>query len=264
MSDLRATLVAIRCFLRGLPLFFRSTPRTPLRALGIIALDTLHVLRHSRPLSPARVTALSLFVDFEGCANASWDHKDLCQAEYRAIRKRLKKAGLGACMQDYLGRLATLESRRPTIAGDRLRFDEVRSYREGVAELSLSTAAAIALNTQRLEQSTRAGDSDADIDALVRILLQCQVIDDIIDYQEDLSAGLPSFLTASASLPQAIGLTAEAARSYGSCPNRGSVLPLRIALWVVTSMTALLVRLYAIRHSPRPHSAWRWTTTSRH
>jgi hypothetical protein len=34
----------------SLPLFFCATPRTPLRVLGIIALDTLHVLRHSRPL----------------------------------------------------------------------------------------------------------------------------------------------------------------------------------------------------------------------
>ena len=47
---LRPTLVAVACFLRGLPLLLCATPKTPLRVLCLIALDTVHVLRTGRPL----------------------------------------------------------------------------------------------------------------------------------------------------------------------------------------------------------------------
>ena len=75
--------------------------------------------------------------------------------------------------------------------------------------------------------------------------MQCQIIDDVLDYAEDVSAGLPSFLTASASLPQAMDLTARAARHYASRQrSSGSgVFPLRMALCVVTAVTKLVVRV---------------------
>ena len=126
-----------------------------------------------------------MFLDFEACTNAAWDHKDLCEAEYQAIRQRLEKAGLGLCIEEYLGRLRELESRRPSIGGDHRRFDEVRSYREAVARLSLATAAAIALNGECLEEEIRATQCDSDVETLFRILMQCQIIDDVLDYTED-------------------------------------------------------------------------------
>ena len=95
---IRASLVSAGCFLRGLPLFFCAAPRTPLRVLGIIALDTLHVLRHSRPLPRPRARVLAMFLDLEGCANAAWDLKDLSAADYGALRQRLVGAGLGPCL----------------------------------------------------------------------------------------------------------------------------------------------------------------------
>lgn len=246
MSEVRASLVAAGCLLRGVPLFFRAAPRTPLRVLGIIALDTLHVLRHSQPLPRKRVRALAMFLDFEGCANAAWDHKHLCEADYRAIRHRLEQAGLGLCLEEYLNRLRELEGRRPSMGGDRGRFDEVRSYREGVARLSIATAAAIALNAECREDDIRAAYHDRDVDMLFRILMQCQIIDDVLDYRQDVSAGLPSFLTASASMPEALALTAEAARSYAEGRERPSgraVLPLRLALQVVTVLTKWVVHV---------------------
>ncbi len=248
---IRASLVSVACLLRGLPLFFRAAPRTPLRVLGIIALDTLHALRHSRPLPRKRISELAMLLDFEGCTNAAWDHKELCEAEYQAIRQRLEKAGLGLCIEEYLTRLRELESRRPSIGGDHRRFDEVRSYREAVARLSIATAAAIALNAHCREEDVRAAQCDSDVDTLFRILMQCQIIDDVLDYREDVSAGLPSFLTASASLPQAMALTATAARDYAASPQYSSgtgVLPLRMALCVITAVTTLVVRVADRRH----------------
>ena len=63
---LRASLVSLTCLLRGLPLFFRAAPKTPLRVLCIVALDTLHVLRHSQPLPRKRISELATFLDFQG------------------------------------------------------------------------------------------------------------------------------------------------------------------------------------------------------
>jgi len=227
---LQATLVSLLCLLRGLPLFFRASPRTPLRVLGIIALDTLHVLRYSRLLPRTRIRELAQFLDLEGCANATWDHKPRCEEEFQAIRQRLEHAGLGSCLDAYLGHLRELESHRPSMGGDRRRFDEVRAYREGVARLSLSTAAEIALGP----------GEHPEVDTLFRTLMQCQIIDDVLDYGEDMAAGLPSFLTASASLPLGFELTAASVRRY-SAGGQG-LFPLRVALLVITAMTKIVVR----------------------
>ena len=249
----RASLVSVTCLLRGLPLLFCAAPRTPLRVLGIIALDTLHVLRYSQPLSRKTISDLALFLDLAGYANAAWDDKSPCAKEYLAIRCRLEAAGLGSRIEGYLGRLQELESGRPSIASDRQRFDEVRSYREAVARLSLATAADIAFDARRREKSdggVRASLCDADVDTLFRILMQCQIIDDILDYTEDVSASLPSFLTA-ASFPQALELTARAAHSYAGEPERSSgdvVFPLRLALRAFAMATTLVVHIAYRRH----------------
>ncbi len=123
-------------------------------------------------------------------------------------------------------------------------------YREAVARLCVATATAIALDAESLEEAILATQLDSDVDVLVRILLQCQIIDDVLDYSEDLSAGLPSFLTASASLPQALELTITAAQSYGAISERSSrtaAFPLRVTLRVFTTVTTGLLRCQGAR-----------------
>jgi hypothetical protein len=240
---LRSGRVSITCLLRALPLFFGATPATPLRVLCIVALDTIHVLRFSQPLSRQRREELGTFLDFQACTNAVWDNKQVSASEDQALRQRLEKAGLGIWIAEYLNRLSELESRRPPVGGDRRRFDDVRSYREGVARLSLATVAAIALNAECIGDAIRSTDGDRDVAALFRMAMQCQIIDDVVDYGEDLAAGLPSFLTATASLPQAIALTADAARSYGARRRSagGGVFPLEAALYLLTAAATLVV-----------------------
>lgn len=255
MSD---SVVSVTCLLRGLPLLFRSAPRTPLRVLCIIALDTLHVLRYSQPLPRERISELAMLLDFQACTNAVWDRKTFCEVEYRAIRRRLENAGLGLCIEEYLTQLRELETRRPPIGGDHRRFDEVRSYREAVARLSLATVVAVALDAECCDEEIGTTHCDNDVEALFRIVMQCQIIDDVVDYAEDQSAGLPSFLTACASLPQAIELTARAARYYGAKCKRSSdngVFPIRLALRVCTAVTTLIVRVAHRRYrSQRPQA----------
>ena len=253
MSDrpVHASLAAAGCFLRSFPRFFFAAPKTPLRVLGIMALDTLHVLRAARPLPDKKITELAMLLDFFACANAACDHKALCEPEYRVIRQRLEQAGFGACIEAHLDRLRALESRRPRIGGDHRRFRDACSYREAVARLCVATAIAMTFDADSLEGAILATRFDADVDALVRILLQCQIIDDVLDYKEDLSGGLPSFLTVTASLSRALELTSDAARSYGSISRRSSsnaVFPLRMVLSVITDLTTVIVRLAHWRH----------------
>jgi hypothetical protein len=173
------------------------------------------------------------------------DHKRFCPQRYQAIRQWIKNAGVSSSVDEYLRRLRELERRRPTPGGDRRRFDEVRSYRESVARLSLGTVAAIALGKERVEDGIRAIHDDDDLATLFRVVMQCQIIDDVLDYAKDASAGLPSFLTAAASLPEALAWTAEAARSYRQCPDSprsAGLFPFRAALFIVSVFTSLLIR----------------------
>jgi hypothetical protein len=62
---------------------------------------------------------------------------------------------------------------------------------------------------------------------------------------------LPSFLTAAASLPLALGWTAEAARSYRKhpqWPRSAGLFPLRAALFIVSVLTFLLIRTTRWKH----------------
>ena len=244
---IRTAVVSARCFGRHLPLFFRAAPRTPLRVLGLIALDTLHVLRHSQPLPRKTISQLAMFLDFQGCANAAWDHKDILETNSAAIRQRLEQGGLGSCIEDYLSRLAALETSRPSIIGTLRGVDDVRNYREGVARLSIGAAAAIAFNAESLEAGIRATQSDRDVGTLFLILMQCQIIDDVLDYDADAAAGLPSFLTASPSLPQAMDSTFRAAESYAAAsansPGPG-IFPFRVALRIVSGLAKLVVQAF--------------------
>ena len=214
----RSSLIALASLLRALPLFFRASPRTPLRVLAIVALDTVHVFRTSRHLTRKKTRELGVLLDFLACTNAALDHKSFREAEYRRLGAILKQAGLRVLAEDYLSRIRELESRRPQPGGDRRRFDEVRQYREAVVRLSLGTIAAVAFDAASLDDAIESTETGSDLAALTQLALLCQIIDDVMDYTEDLSAGLPSFLTATASLPEAVQFTASTTQAYSMEP----------------------------------------------
>ena len=254
-GPLRSSLASVRCFLRGLPLFVAATPKTPLRVLCVMALDTLHLLRYSQPMPRARLRQIGMLLDFAACTNAEWDHKAVCRVDYQSLRRQLEQAGLGNVIDDYLTRLGYVESRRPRIGGAQSQFDEVRAYREAVARLSLAGPVAIALDAGSVEAAIRATEDDADVAALFRMAMLCQIVDDVMDYAEDRSAGLPSFLTAVSSLPEALQMTARAVPSYGSFRESSpdsTVFPLRMGHRIVTALAALAVRM----------GRWRYVTSA--
>jgi hypothetical protein len=228
--------------------------------LGIVALDTLHRLRRAAPLPPATIRAIASMMDFQGCANAAWDRKRLPDADCESLRQQLQRAGLGSFVDDYARRLCAAETRRPSVGGDHRRFDDVRAYREAVARLSMAAPAALALYDASLDAALRATDDDADVATLFRVLMQCQIVDDVLDYAEDWSAALPSFLTATTPTSDALALTTGASRSYGDFFQRpAAILPLRAGLAVVSLATMIVLRVpwhhtaYATPHSTGGH-----------
>jgi hypothetical protein len=245
-ASVSAIVVAVRSILRGLALFISARPKTPLRVLCIMAFDTLHLLRHAKPLPMLRLRILAALLDFGACANAAFDNKNCCWHEWRKTLQLLEEAGLRSLVVEYLRRLADLESMRPLPGGDCRRFEKVALYREAVVRLSLGMVATTANDNQCLDEAIRATYCDGDLNILFRIVMQCQIIDDVLDYSTDMSTGLPSFLTASNSLPQAVELTRLAALGYaddGDVPRTAHVFPLRSALFLVSTCTRLAIVL---------------------
>ena len=250
--------IAVRCLARGLLLLISGRPETPLRVLCILAFDTLHMLRHGKPLPMPRVRTLAALLDFGACANAALDNKACCRHEYRRTLRLLEEAGTGLPVYEYRQRLSDLESRRPLPGGDYWQFQEVSLYREAVVRLSLGMAAAIAHGNQALDEGIRAISRDADLNILFRMAMQCQIIDDMLDYSHDVSAGLPSFLTASKPLAQAFELTRLASVGYADLPRTGDFFVLRSALLLVSMFTKLVIVLARLRNAL--HSNRRMTT----
>lgn len=241
-----AMRIAVTSLLRGLPLFFAARPRTPLRVLCIIVFDTLHRLRASQRLPSHRVRVLAALLDFGACANAAFDGKKFCPREFHRTRQLLEDAGFGSTAEEYWQRIQGLERRRPCLDGKRLQFQRVRSYREDVVQLSLGVLTTVAFGLRYLDDGIQAIRGESDLDLVFRVAMQCQIIDDVMDYSQDAAAGLPSFLTASESLPLAFELTCEAARGYArgqGLPRSGDVLPLRLALFAVSAVARFLITL---------------------
>ena len=261
-SRISSTLTSVRSVRRCLPLFVSARPRTPLRVLCVMAFDALHQLRYSKPLPVATHRVLAALLDFGACTNAIFDDKAYCRKELELTRQILDEAGLHSMVEEVLRRLSDLEGRRPSPFGDDRQFHEARSYREAVARLWLGTVAATAAGSPCLEEGILATYADDVLELLFRIVMQCQIIDDVLDYSRDASAGLPSFLTASASLPDAIERTHQAACEYAhyrDLPRSDDMLPLRVALGVASICAKLMIRLGRWRcaclksaTSPRP------------
>ena len=247
-DGISSTFISVISFLRCVPLFFSARPKTPLRVLCIMAFDTLHILRYSKPLPVTKLRTLAALLDFGACTNAILDNKDYCRKEYHKTRQILDEAGLNSFVEEFLRRLCELETRRPSPAEAdfQFQFRKIRSYREAVVRLLLGMVATTAVGNHCIDEGIRATYGDNDLKILFRIVMQCQIIDDVLDYSKDLSAGLPSFLTASESLPEAIKMTRQAAFGYGDIrdlPRSDTVFPLRVALFFGSTCVKLMIRL---------------------
>ena len=238
--------IAATSVLRGLPLLFAARPGTPLRVMCIMAFDALHRLRTSRRLARERLRLLAALLDFGASANAILDGKPSCQQEFHTTQRLLEEAEFHSLAAEYWRRLQELERRRPSPSGHQLPFAVARDYREEVVELSLGVLTAMVFELESLDDGIQALRTEAELAIVFRIVMQCQVIDDVVDYAKDTAAGLPSFLTAAESLPQALELTHHASRCYAndaSVSRCGDLLPFRMALVAVSAIARLVMTL---------------------
>jgi hypothetical protein len=109
----------------------------------------------------------------------------------------------------------------------------------------LGLVAATAQGSECLDEAIRAITWEHGLQYLFRIAMQCQVIDDVLDYAYDRSAGLPSFLNTGEALPQALARTCRAATSYADTRNlpRAADGPWRLALRAVSICARLALSL---------------------
>lgn len=235
---------AARSFLRSCPLFFAARPRTPLRVLCIMAFDTLHRARYATPLPAHKQKLLAALLDFGACANAALDNKIWNGREYRQTLQILEDAGMRTTVADYLNRLSYLESTRPSPGDNEGHFLQIARYRENVVRLSLAILAIVAWNYSSLDDGISAVSTDADLRYLFYIVMQCQIIDDVLDYSSDKAAGLPSFLTAATSLNQSRIFTSQAAHTYAlahDLSQAGHLMPWRLVLFLASSIVRLVL-----------------------
>ena len=149
-------------------------------------------------------------------------------------------------MNDYWARIQDLEYQRPSAFGDRSQCRRVQRYREDVARLSLGVLTTTAFRLASTDEGVSAVQTDDDLRILFRIVMQCQIIDDIMDFANDSAKRLPGFLTASESLLESFERTYHAACCYAdnqSLPQTGNLFPLRIALFSVSAISKLLITL---------------------
>ena len=247
-DGIRSAGIAAVSLARGLSLLVSGRPGTPLRALCLAAFDTLHVLRLGKRLPTPELRTLAVLLDFGACANAAFDRKGDCRRDGRVTRRLLDGAEFGPVVAEYERRLGDLEGGRPRAGGDRGRFHQVRVYREAVVRLSLGMVATAARVAPGLDEAVAATAGDGGLNLLFRIVMQCQVIDDVLDYSPDRAAGLPTFLTACESLPEALELTRRAARGYADPGGVRSAeeLPFRAALVLVSACSRAIVSLRSV------------------
>lgn len=252
----RAFLAAGYGFLRGIPFFFASTPKTPLRVLCMMAFDAIQIHRSSKAIPRTQLRALAALLDYGASANAELDNKHVCKDDHIAARRTLQEAGLGVLSDQYFVELRSLEDQRPAPFGDRQRFEEVRMYREAVARLSLRMIAAATQGMEDAENIDMTSLFSNDLELLFCIVMQCQLIDDVLDYRRDAIAGLPSFLTATANLKESLLLAAHASSKYNSnpCLSRGNaILPLRVSLHCVSALLILILGVAKRRQVQLPY-----------
>jgi hypothetical protein len=203
---------------------------------------------------------LAALLDFGACANAAFDNKNCCRHECRQTLQLLEEAGIRSSVAEYLRRLRDLESSRPLPGGDYWQFQKVGLYREAVVRLSLGMVTATANIKRCLDEGIHAARCEDDLNILFRIAMQCQIIDDVLDYSKDMSAGLPSFLTAFKSLSQAFELTRLVSLGYADdrdLRQTGDLFPLRSALFLVSTCTKLVIVLG--RRMQRAHIGQQFT-----
>ena len=168
------------------PMFFEARPRTPLRVFCIAAFEYLARLG-GRTLGRQRRVAIAHACDFGSLRDEYYDEQKLDRAEYRSLRRALRRIAPERSTLRYIRQLRDAERSRPIFAegGDGV-VKATIGYRKSVIKLSLAWMESIAgLACERVKAHS-----------LVSLVCLMQLADDLLDWKEDRACGCPSYVTA--------------------------------------------------------------------
>lgn len=242
---------AFRSLWLGTAIYMSGRSGTLLRVLCIAAYDVLHNARHGRPLDAQSRLALAALLELGAGANRLLDGKAATRdpqlaMKLRAVMRELRSRGHRSLVSSYLRHLIAQERLRPLPDGKHITAARIVAYREGVVRLSLGALATVACLTPDVSTGIRATRDESALNALFRIVMHCQIVDDVLDYRKDRAAGLPTFLTAHDRTAVALSQTLKAVIAYGETKapiHTGATLLLRVGLVLVTGLTWTLVLL---------------------
>jgi hypothetical protein len=234
-----------------LALYLSGRCGTPLRALCIAAYDVLHAERYARPLDAATRQSLATLLDLGACVNCLVDSKSSKRhpdpsKEVRTKLKELRANGHGPLACAYLRKLKSFEYNRPAPAGTPDVFSQILRYREDVVRLSLGALATITNVSSDLSAGMRMTQDDDAVNVLFRIVMQCQILDDVLDYRRDQALGLPTCLSAGACEGFPLARTLQALKAYAGTTHqiRSGVMLLWTAVLVAATNAARLTALF--------------------
>lgn len=168
------------------PMLLAARPKTPLRVFCVAAFEYLAQLRGGT-LGQERRAAIAHACDFGSLRDAYYDEQKLDLKEYRWLRSALRRTAPEAATIYYVQELRKAERGRPILAGNRRGLTEaIIKYRVAVIELSL----------RWLDKISGLPLEGVKFHALVNLICLIQLVDDLLDWKDDLSTRCPSYVTA--------------------------------------------------------------------
>jgi hypothetical protein len=176
------------------------------------------------------------------------DYGRLDRAEYRALRRALRREAPEAATVRYIRQLRNAERTRPAAAGQG--FQEaaaIAAYRRRVLEVSLVW----------LQDISAVNVAPSRFHALVDMACLAQLADDLFDWEEDHAWGRPSYVTArlkgrtTGSSAVAAPLRAQANgwrdALFETARRDAAVLPFAFAGALIWCVAVVLVRVHFLR-----------------
>jgi hypothetical protein len=233
---------------RGLRFYLSRRTGTPLRALCIAAQDFLHKTRYGTPLDADAINTLAAMIELGARLNQLHDGKMLRDGREtinmrRAVPLEPRGGKHDRTLYCYMKALKDLECNRPLPAARGMSTPAIIAYREDVIRLSLGTVSTIAEINSDIASGIQSTKDMGAMNVLFRIVMQCQILDDVLDQQKDTALKLPTFMTASSDSAAGFRLALQAVVGYSHRKRAatGELALLNFALMSVTVATKIVI-----------------------
>jgi len=167
------------------PMLLEARPRTSLRVFCIAGFEYLARLQGGT-LGRLRRLAIAHACDFGSLRDEYYDEQKLDLAEYRSLRRALRRIAPEPATFRYIQQLRKVERGRPILSASTPGVANATiGYRKSVIYLSLRWLQAISgLSVEGLK-----------FHSIVSLVCLMQLADDLLDWKDDQAGGCPSYVT---------------------------------------------------------------------